>query len=272
MRLLYKYSGYLGLNYFDHPTITLSMPLGLNDPFESNISEHIYKHFSNYVNSDIATLQNLKKTLNNYLNLVGVTSLSETNRNLLMWAHYAKEHTGICLGISSEFMSHKEHETYNYTTRHKIETMAFPQKINYDSSRFDLNENSQLDINRFANGEFFNDYLKHHLLKKSDEWIYEKEHRTIMPLTSCDGFKDINLNDNKVLKEYIEEGVTAGHIIKCKHDEKYYKFKDNVFKYMYISIMCHEDKNYAKGIMFLCEIKPEHIKAFILDLGFLMRK
>ena len=260
MQKLYRYSDYLGLDFFDNPTIPLSLPSTLNDPFESSLSEDLFKYISTHFKHDIdKAVENLKFTMSEYLNLIGVTSLSETNRNLLMWAHYANHHKGICLGISEDFLLHKSEMPFLYAENYYVRGLTKPQKINYDNKRFDTTEHEIIDYSRFKSGEFINDYIIKHLMVKGDEWICEKEHRTITPLGCFDEIKNIGLNSNPELLDLLQHSIRLNECHKTSKTEEKYAFKDQTHKNLFVNLACNKRFNYAKGLLFLVSLKPEHV-------------
>ncbi len=94
----------------------------------------------------------------------GVVSLTETNDNLLMWAHYANEHKGIVV----EFDTSNEFFTETYVE----EERPYYGKINrvlYRKQR----------LKEFKS-------LVEPYFHKSDEWLYEKEHRFLVSLFKAD--------------------------------------------------------------------------------------
>lgn len=176
MNTLYKYSNLLPLEYFDNPTIKISITEFLNDPFECNASENIFHSIGNHLQKlglSEETIDHGKKaykeSIGIMLSINGIVSLSETPRNSLMWAHYAQQHHGICIGYKSDFLKHIQGSDAFQILINE------PRKVNYDNLRFESDffyENSdQID----------KDAIIQHLFKKSDEWIYEKEHRCIIP-------------------------------------------------------------------------------------------
>jgi hypothetical protein len=86
---------------------------------------------------------------------VGVLSLSEDNRNILMWTHYAKNHSGICLGIERN----KKNLLGSIKTR----------KIRYLKHRPRV---SLLETMHEKYGK-----LEEMLFRKSRHWMHEKEWR-----------------------------------------------------------------------------------------------
>lgn len=79
----------------------------------------------------------------------GVTCFTKSKDNILMWSHYANNHSGICL----------EYE-YNYLG-------FYPQKIDYDE------EYPQINILKEKPG----DILNRMYLTKAKVWEYEEEYR-----------------------------------------------------------------------------------------------
>ncbi|MNF68825.1 hypothetical protein D3C84_506910 [compost metagenome] len=200
MNILYKYYSDLKLSYFDNPTLKLSQPKNLNDPFESavqldmlrsNISLRQVLKTIPVVGKDEYTIDTIMLTqLVKEIASYGIVSLSETHRNLLMWAHYANEHRGLCIGYHTE-ASDALNSNSELTNRLKLTS----HKINYDSSRYDpVDDNFNIEENKL----WINKVVRKLLTTKSDEWIYEKEHRIIHPIYHCDYFtseKTLNHND-----------------------------------------------------------------------------
>ncbi len=247
MNVLYKYYSALEPSYFDNPTLKLSQPKKLNDPFESavqfkllrsntSLRQVLKKHpifKSDEINIDNAMLKSIAKKIAS----CGVVSLSETHRNILMWAHYADEHRGLCIG----------YHTNGFET----------SKINYDSSRYDPIDD-HLNIGDF--NIWTNQVAKKILTTKSDEWIYEKEHRIIHPINQCDYFIS-----NKMLKhnEYTREIYHAQRLTKMiilENGSKRYvptKSWDNSSEYFF-NLQENNDLTFFK------EISPTQIKSIFL--------
>ncbi|NRQ42541.1 DUF2971 domain-containing protein [Rheinheimera sp. YQF-2] len=167
---LYKYTA-LRLEFFDNLMIRASQKYALNDPFELMPTQsHKNKNFSDDSYFDYA-----------------VASLSETNNNLLMWSHYADQHQGIVIEFYPNkplFDSYKSFAKTKYdsnvegevideeeTEKRKIINAGVVQRVRYSSMRPKLNKYET---------------LLEHFLVKSEEWIYEKEHRVILPLVAAD--------------------------------------------------------------------------------------
>lgn len=145
--------------------------------FYTTLSKKIYSKFINEL-IDLA-LTTLKQST-----LVGC--LSERFDSILMWSHYAENHTGFVLGYDFKerfsIKSNKDGNTYSEFVDKKI----FP--IRYSNERYDATEyisnnfiynfhvNNKLPITPpFFDKLFYYKYL----LYKSSEWRYEKEWRII---------------------------------------------------------------------------------------------
>ncbi|MDM5127364.1 DUF2971 domain-containing protein [Aeromonas salmonicida] len=210
MNTLYKYTSNFGVNFFKNPKVKLSNPSYLNDPFESEAGDNVISVIEkSYMKSTNELLDGDTKDVLNYrMKEFGVFSLSETPRNPLMWAHYANEHNGICIGYNRYLFKDIRKYEDDIITIAEYE----PVKVNYDNYRFDRQQEI-LCSDDLANA------IKSTMITKSDEWIYEKEHRCIIPLICATSFfvdkksaKNIShfnkeTTINAYLKLCIDEGV-----------------------------------------------------------------
>lgn len=207
--VLYKYYSELPINYFDAPNLKISPPETLNDPFESTIPNNlkiltlkdtidIYElgMTKNGKPRDSAIMAEIINEIeySQMLKNIGVISLSETPRNLLMWAHYANNHKGFCIGYDSNSLNEES------SLDERLPISSRPVKIMYDNCRFDFT-NMSFNVNSSYH-EKLKSILYHVLTTKSDEWIYEKECRMILPLNNCD--KVIYTGGDKAIKSEIE--------------------------------------------------------------------
>lgn len=209
MQVLFKYYDRLDIDYFNKPTIKISGISKLNDPFEKIIEENLKK---------IALGNNKKRTIKNIftevsfnllIERIGVVSLTETPRNLLMWSHYANQHKGICVGYKTSYLDHHKHKT------HKRLPVSFtPIKVNYDNCRYSEHTDSFTELNDI---ELQKEIILKSLITKGDDWIYEKEHRSIIPLEHND---HIYCTGNKKARDY-RKNVDLIEVV----DEKEFKLK-----------------------------------------------
>lgn len=175
--LLYKYCPPERVDVLQSGLIAYTEPLVFNDPFEfelilSNPSpENVALAKARDLAADnaersrldrqIERLQDLegqvRLTLEQAARSVGILSLSKTPDNLLMWAHYAKNHTGFLLGIDTADEAWLEQQR-------RLGRPEEPRQMKYASvrpSHARLTEITQDDI----------------WFTKSEEWRYEQEWR-----------------------------------------------------------------------------------------------
>lgn len=194
--------------------IYVNTPNTFNDPFELkpkiifDTSTQKYKHFlredlrfknpgitkaeiKRRINKIIIDLQNstVENTTDYYYdffnNSFGIFSLTSKKDNLLMWAHYACEHKGLCLEF--EIDETTTNSAIKFLDESSIKkTLAFTiTKVSYTSKRpffnlFNFNNNIlkiTTQKKRFKNTENvgFNFFFK-----KANIWEYEDEYRLLL--------------------------------------------------------------------------------------------
>jgi len=189
--LLYKYSKFYGFSYFQQCCFRISSPFNQNDPFEAFPSVNwMVKMRSNEgqlagLNDEMIkdrflsfkTRENMRKHYAAPFDDCGIISFSETNDNLLMWSHYAECHSGVVIGIDP---------THQYFNRHNANHPFYGKihRVKYRKHRV----------------EKFDSFLEP-IITKSDEWMYEKEHRYIMKIFDADRL----IIETKTLDEYNQE-------------------------------------------------------------------
>ncbi len=178
---LFKYTS-LRLDFFDHLLIRASQKYALNDPFELRPSQG---HSSvDLTEKEFESLEDAS-----YFDYA-VASFSETNNNLLMWSHYADQHKGIIIEFDLNKPLLEKYRSYNVLT---------PETDKYGEENLVIDEEEtekRLSINagkvqrvrynsKRPSIDKFDSILEHFLIK-SEEWIYEKEHRVILPLVAAE--------------------------------------------------------------------------------------
>ena len=126
---------------------------------DPDYAEQLYKRVPQ---SDLRTYA--RKRTYELCNVVGILSLSETPDNLLMWSHYAEEHTGFVLMLDSSHKFFKGTEFFPGFEK--------PEPVQYKSERprTTVEETTVADI----------------FLTKGSDWKYEKEWRYLKFLNDAD--------------------------------------------------------------------------------------
>lgn len=214
MKLLYKYIS--NPEYFLKDSYIRATQLtALNDPFEAiyckdSLSD-LCPHFEICESPD---------ELINYVeknkNKIGIISLTEAKDNLLMWSHYANEHKGAVIGFwaksafDGNMFAHLHEPQLNSRSMfggYEIFTgeclpVMYRKQPRYRVDKFDFDYS-----NITAEGE--DRILFEIFQQKSDEWIYEKEHRITLRLDQADKIEvnDVHRLKNKhILKKLIKLG------------------------------------------------------------------
>lgn len=147
-------------------------PSSLNDPFEgeSSCSEVLDAVWADYpLPKD--KQKKYKKIIKKILEDTGICSFSRTRKNQLMWAHYADEHKGICIGFNESLLK---------ATYANIDTIDITYQTNYpftkiiDRLKYYSKSDKIYDDIHIA-GEILHSVLG----TKYSHWKYEQERRLI---------------------------------------------------------------------------------------------
>ncbi|WP_378082209.1 DUF2971 domain-containing protein [Aeromonas bestiarum] len=268
MPVYYKYTNFYGIKHLKNYTIRLSSPITLNDPFEGRLNGDVLDFLKQKLEPEHlglpSSIKNKKAKelisrlsftrIKNIVNPYGIVSLSETPRNLLMWAHYANEHRGICIGFKPDLFDSQDAKL---RTTHGAESYL-PIKVNYDSQR-PQNTSDELDIN-----EEIKLHIRNQLLTKSNDWMYEKEHRCILPLNWADQFKRTSDNfEEDLINDLIDfeilhkvdnntfegDGITTMSVASHSCKEAVFLKKVDLSKIVSIHFGCNMNQNEIEQII-----------------------
>ena len=137
---------------------------------------------------------------------VAIMCFTRKFRNILMWSHYANNHTGVCIGYdyNCEFFHNKF--SCNYS-----DNVGVIRKVEYTNERPKYILPSDL-VNDTS--EWF---------KKSKDWEYEKEHRILLPIKDAVCNND---RENFILLFKIDPKYIKKVILGCR-------MKESTKKYIY---------------------------------------
>ncbi|QKE63986.1 DUF2971 domain-containing protein [Aquipseudomonas campi] len=160
---LYKYCSISTETQLSRALDTLSgkiyfpTPSKFNDPFELSAKVNIFSsplltHLNTREKEEVQRVFRLRTpdaVSEEWREKIGILCLTEDPLNILMWSHYAQNHTGICIGFDTGELP-----------------FSSAMQINYREER--------------PKAEFDSDALiEHVLLTKSQHWKYEKEWRVL---------------------------------------------------------------------------------------------
>lgn len=197
MKQLFKYMSE-PRDFFEEGFIRLSQPSVLNDPFEAAFCrkslDELASHFDNPTSWDpeFGDL-NFSQYLDLRMHHIGVISFTENKENLLMWAHYANEHKGIVAGIAHfprggcifENLFRADSLLSSALGEEWSQFDGIPKPVSYRKGLRYRNDKFDYDYSNIS-AEGADRILYEVFLQKSDEWIYEQEHRVILRLEQSD--------------------------------------------------------------------------------------
>lgn len=149
--------------------VYLSFPDAYNDPFDSAVKidrKEFYRktlgnkmanQYENLLKRDSLIRENQNKiyesTVKNFKRYVKVACFTESVDNMLMWSHYAKNHSGFCI----------EYDTKKSELFRMLALPVIYKSTRYDATRCLITRSSNIACNP--------------VIYKSDKWAYEKEWR-----------------------------------------------------------------------------------------------
>lgn len=180
-RILYKYRDYKSLyrdDYFTLREVHFSSPRQMNDPFDihpyvKHLSDEdkqqliktcgIGKFFSSdEIGKGIRNLSgaDLYYSVQEVLSHVYILSLSKTYKSIQMWAHYADQHRGICVGFDISMDK---------------ACFSSPCDVIYKEERAQINLLELYDLNPTS----IKAQIRKAITTKQEQWGYEEEVRCL---------------------------------------------------------------------------------------------
>lgn len=195
MDKIYKYMKFRS-DFFNNPSFRLSQRCVLNDPFELSPDQDTLDNILESEHREDFYQQIAEYASDESFDDTGVISFTESYNNLLMWSHYADEHKGIVVEFDYHILN--DHFNKNLGLKKPIE------RVLYNRERHETLPRSTSP--------------KRNLLTKSDDWIYEKEHRIITKVSNADYFL-IHKDAYEYMLEFYDEDY-IGLLDIERHKEK----------------------------------------------------
>lgn len=201
-RFIYKYMP-LRSDFFKEPLIRATPAMSLNDPFEglfnskqlhdvnANNNKLFERRGGELFEPNESELADIASFIKSDLDDLGILSFTEDFTNPLMWAHYSDEHRGMVVEFDctkaffSDSLLENEGRHSRFGKKYHGDTYEFPERVMYRRERPDFKRAE------FANPDnvidhYWNEFTRTILFTKANEWIYEKEHRSIVKLSDAD--------------------------------------------------------------------------------------
>lgn len=157
--------------------------------------------FNNSFNADLLSeLLSIRKDWNIYIDKYKILSLSKSNKNILMWSHYAKMHNGVVLGFdfNKDKNIYKRLQPVKYDKELKITKDFFNSLFKYlidDAINSELQGKNIINENKLTN--IFFKHLFEYFFIKNNIWDYEEEYRLVINNNPEDF---LSFNDNSLKK------------------------------------------------------------------------
>ena len=232
-------------DYLIESRFWLSSPRSFNDPFDMTFClefegspqekrkrlEVLYKErisrkdaarrnalVSKQLHRSDELLAEIRQTYETHIAKSGVCSLTEDPRNILMWSHYASDHSGVCL---------------QFEAIQDVVTFTMAALVTYGGNYPRINWADH------TSSEIATKQIREVLTCKYQDWVYEKEHRIVIPdaatkylsfsataltgiILGCEITEPHEGDVRELLEERITKGFPAVKIYKAqRHSEKY---------------------------------------------------
>tara|TARA_R110001583_G_scaffold52393_2_gene162791 strand:+ start:307 stop:1260 length:954 start_codon:yes stop_codon:yes gene_type:complete len=270
---------------FSEGFIRLSQPSALNDPFEASFCrlslDELAGHFdhSTAFDPDLGELS-FSTYIENRMHHTGVISFSENKENLLMWAHYANEHKGLIVGIID--IPRIGSIFHNLLKPNSLVSSSFgeewspfdgePKSVNYRKGLRYRNDKFDYDYSNIS-AEGADRILYEVFMQKSDEWIYEQEHRVVLRLEQADRVVVPNIEHvaNTNIKKLITESPhTSIDLESGSCVVNLFKFADEIDRTIIAVELSKLSKN--PDVIYLMKLASHSINSCLLGLNSSLKK
>ena len=211
--MLYRYSpaNYYNIRNLETQTLVLSNAGTMNDVFEGLACE---------------IDDNIIDSLDSYYNIALLKSFTENKNDLLMWAHYAENYSGIC--VEYDFSKLSDEILFHLFPVYYSQKRFSKQELKYIVSSYHDFKRTQEDNVDPIDTTWLKDLL-YLFLVKPECWSYEKEWRIIATYPHVTDKADV-MNDEENAEFYniskmisVKDCITAVYLgVKMKSDIKHH--------------------------------------------------
>lgn len=276
-KFLYKYMP-LREEFFDNFMIRATPVMALNDPFEGFFNEkqiedadHQQREYFRALGRNVdekhdGMIEDLMGTVQEDFFDLGILSFTEDHNNPLMWAHYANDHKGIVVEFNlseplfDDSIQYLDGKRNRFGKNYLGDVFEFPERVAYRRQlpSFDRPELSAPDSEHEYHWIKFNREI---LFTKSEDWIYEKEHRSIVQLQDADS---IICQENKHIREVCSSDKSI-EIVTLDNDKiqviypKEYEMHEDMGDYSIKQEVYFSSKNHKEPAIHLFRLNPDAI-------------
>jgi len=173
---IFKYRGFCksSLELLINRELWFAKPDSLNDPFECQmlfpeVLDSIWRHHP----IDRKEQTKIENLLKEQLKTVGICSFSSVRQNQLMWAHYADEHKGFCIGFDEVSLKETSDKFHSQVVEYQddLPYKGVIERIKFFEATPDANSAHSIS----------GDILSSVTGIKYTNWEYEREVRLMKP-------------------------------------------------------------------------------------------
>jgi len=219
-RSLYKFRAFnkTSIELFVNRELWFARPDSLNDPFECQYnSDTVSPDLDEFLDLPKDKVTELKKVFLELFNSMGICSFSKTQKNQLMWAHYADEHKGFCIEFDESELIKCDPTIRSVDVNYQSKIPCKPLMNKLDNTEFKLSCELDSEVTNSIIGT------------KYTHWKYEKERRLVLAQSGVLPFSDKSVvsiilglrmedRDKDTLKKVLS--IMEWHHVKCYQAEK----------------------------------------------------
>lgn len=190
--IIFKYRAFnsTSLEMLINKQLWFADPDTFNDPFDCRLDYSIALKKSIQELDVPANYDNdlLFKSIGEKINKARVCCFSQTKKNQLMWAHYADDHKGFCIGFNTSDL---------LGNGNNLKVVSLPVEYKYDNPYQDITKDFQilLDLGGVVrHTNLSSEFLRRALATKYIGWKYEKEIRLISTISDVLDFQTESIN------------------------------------------------------------------------------
>lgn len=210
----------LRADFFNEPMLRATPVYALNDPFEGMFNHEQVKNanttfdrfyskhgFEQQDNVDIYEIGQLMEIIQSNLFDLGIVAFTEDHINPLMWAHYADEHKGVVVELLKDKPLYEDSlQNFNgklsrFGKDYLGEVYEYPERVIYKREKPTFEYGNELTPDSTTDFHW-KKFYRSILFTKSNDWQYEKEHRSIVRLKDADR---IICSDNDKIRKICNE-------------------------------------------------------------------
>ncbi|MCJ8325495.1 MAG: DUF2971 domain-containing protein [Campylobacterales bacterium] len=283
IKYLYKYMN-LRPEFFKEPMLRATPVYALNDPFEGMFNHQQIKNanktFDEYHSQNgIVRNKNENEEEEEYqieqsmeciqsdIFALGIVALTEDHINPLMWSHYADEHKGVVIEFLKDTPLYEDSlkslngKSSRFGKNYLGDIYEYPERVLYKREKPTFEDGNELSPESLTDF-YFKKIYKSILFTKSNDWLYEKEHRSVVRLEDADRIicdDDDNIRKICYKNKEIELITLPNNKIQITYPREYEMHENMADESVKSEIYMLSSMGYDSSVMHFFRINPKCI-------------